>query len=223
MKVGIIGAGPAGLCAIKHSVAFNCDVVAFEQTESIGGTWNFTNETGRDKYGIDVHSSMYQGLFTNIPKEIMSYPDFPYQTHEKSFVSSGEVLKYFHLYAETFDLFKHIRFQHHVLRVCPRFDDKWEFTVRNLRADKLETYVFDAVLVCNGFSAPFMPKIPGQEVFVGKQMHSHLYRSSDNYQNERVLVIGGGERGLRDYRNPIYSFDDFQARAELTYSRTFQR
>jgi dimethylaniline monooxygenase (N-oxide forming) len=196
MKVGIIGAGPAGLCAIKHSIAFDCNVIAFEQNDTIGGTWNYTDKTEKDKFGIDVHSSMYQGLFTNIPKEIMSYPDFPFQAHEKSFVSSGDVLKYFHLYAETFDLLKHIKFLHHVVRVCPRFDDKWEFTVRNLREDKLEMFVFDVVLVCNGFSVPFVPKIPGREVFEGKQLHSHLYRSPESFQNERVLVIGGGQSSL---------------------------
>lgn len=216
MKIGIVGAGPAGkflfvfffsffccqfrllnfstgLCAIKHSVAFNCEVIAFEQNDTLGGTWNYTDEIEHDKYGNDVHSSMYQGLFTNIPKEIMSYPDFPFQTHETSFVSSSEILKYFHLYAETFDLHKHIKFQHHVLRIRPQFDDKWEFTVRNLLADKCETFVFDAVLVCNGFSVPFMPRIPGHDVFTGKQLHSHQYRSSENYRNESVLVIGGGE------------------------------
>ena len=124
----------------------------------------------------------------------MSFPDFPFKTHEKSYVSSEEVLKYFHLYAETFDLLKHIKFQHHVLRVCPQFDGKWMFTVKNLRADKLEMFVFDIVLVCNGFSVPFIPDIPGQEQFSGKQLHSHLYRSSESYQNENVLVIGGGKK-----------------------------
>lgn len=193
MKVGIIGAGPAGLCAIKHCIAFDCDVIAFEQNDTLGGTWNYTDETEKDKHGNDVHSSMYQGLLTNIPKEIMSYPDFPFKTHETSFVSSEEILKYFHLYAETFDLCKHIKFQHLVMRVRPQFDGKWEFTVKNLSTDKCETFVFDAVLVCNGFSVPFIPTIPDHEVFKGKQLHSHQFRSPQCYENEKVLVIGGGE------------------------------
>lgn len=196
MKIGIIGAGPAGLCAIKHAVSFGCDVIAFEQSDKIGGTWNYTDNVEMDKYGLEEHSSMYQGLFTNIPKEIMSYPDLPNRSHERSYVTSDEILNYLHSYADTFDLCKHIKLQHHVMRVRPLMDDKWEFIVKNLLADKCETFVFDAVLVCNGFSVPFMKKIPGQEAFKGKQLHSHLYRSARNYENESVLVIGGGPSGI---------------------------
>jgi dimethylaniline monooxygenase (N-oxide forming) len=184
--------GPAGLTAIKNSIAFGCEVIAFEQNDTVGGLWNYTDETGRDEFGNDVHSSMYQNLLTNIPKEIMAYPDFPFPTHETSYVSSEKVLKYVHLYTETFDLRKHIKFQHHVLRVCPRFDEKWEITVKNILEDKCEMFIADAIFVCNGFSVPLIPKIPGNEVFRGKQSHSHQFRSSEGFKNENVLVIGGG-------------------------------
>lgn len=196
MKIGVIGAGPAGLCAIKQALSFGCDVVAFEQTDKIGGTWNYTDEVEKDKNGLDVHSSMYEGLFTNIPKEIMGFPDFPFPSQVRSFLTSNDVLKYFHLYADTFNLHKNIKFEHHVLRVRPLLDDKWEFIVKNLVDDKIETFFFDSVLVCNGFSVPFIPKLLGQDVFKGKQLHSHQYRKSKNYQNENVLVIGGGPSGI---------------------------
>lgn len=191
MKVGVIGAGPAGLCAIKHCIAFNCEVIAFEQSDQIGGTWNYTDEVEKDKNGVDVHSSMYQGLLTNIPKEIMAFPEFPYPANEKSFLTSSEVLEYLRNYAVTFDLTKHIKFEHHVMRVRPLMNEKWEFVVNNFVADKCETFVFDAVLVCNGFSVPFIPEIPGGDVFKGKKLHSHLYRNSKDFKNEKVLVIGG--------------------------------
>lgn len=60
MRIGVIGAGPAGLCAVKRSLEFGCEVIAFEQSEKIGGTWNLT-EIITDKNGLDVHSSMYEG------------------------------------------------------------------------------------------------------------------------------------------------------------------
>lgn len=198
MKIGVVGAGPAGLCAIKQALSFGCEVTAFEQSDKLGGTWNYTDETGKDKNGLDVHSSMYQGLLTNIPKEIMAFPGFPIATtHDESFLSSQEILNYLHAYAEMFQLLPHIKFEHHVLRVSPRSDDKWEFIVRNFQASgRLETFVFDAVLVCNGFSIPTTPKLPGQQLFNGKQLHSHHYRSSCHYVNENVLVIGGGPSGI---------------------------
>lgn len=196
MKVGVIGAGPAGLCAIKHSLSFGCEVMAFEQCDKIGGTWVYTDEVDKDKNGLDVHSSMYQGLLTNLPKEIMGFPDFPFPTYEKSFVPSEEVLKYLHLFAETFDLLKYVSFEHHVVRVRPLLNDKWEFIVNDLAADKWKTYVFDAVLICNGFSVPYLPKLPGRDLFKGKQIHSHRFRNAKKFANEKVLVIGGGPSGL---------------------------
>lgn len=60
MKIGVVGAGPAGLCAIRQSVAYGCDVVAFEQGKKIGGTWVYTDNVGKNEFGIEEHSSMYQ-------------------------------------------------------------------------------------------------------------------------------------------------------------------
>lgn len=71
MKLCVIGAGAAGICAAKNGLDFGCDVTVFEQTESVGGTWVYTDEVAKDKNGLDVHSSMYQGLYTNLPKEVM--------------------------------------------------------------------------------------------------------------------------------------------------------
>lgn len=127
----------------------------------------------------------------------MSYPDYPYKTSiNRSFISSDEVLEYFHQYAESFDLYKHIKFEHHVLRVRPLMDDKWEFIVKNLQAGECKTHIFDAVLICNGISVPFIRKIDGHDIFEGRQLHSHSYRKAEDYENENVCVIGGGPSGI---------------------------
>lgn len=62
MKIAIIGAGAAGLCAIRHAVekGHMCD--CFEQTDKVGGTWNYSDLIGIDRNGLPVHSSMYKGL-----------------------------------------------------------------------------------------------------------------------------------------------------------------
>lgn len=62
MNIAVIGAGAAGLNAAKHSIANNYKCTVFEQTGEIGGTWVYTDEVGTDKFGIPVHTSMYQGL-----------------------------------------------------------------------------------------------------------------------------------------------------------------
>lgn len=62
MHVAVIGSGTAGLCAAKHAIQSGLNVTLFEQAKQLGGTWVYTDEVGKNEYGIDVHSSMYQGL-----------------------------------------------------------------------------------------------------------------------------------------------------------------
>lgn len=62
MNVAVIGAGTAGLCAAKHSLQNGFKVTVFEQARQVGGTWVYTDKIGTDDFGLDVHSSMYQGL-----------------------------------------------------------------------------------------------------------------------------------------------------------------
>jgi cation diffusion facilitator CzcD-associated flavoprotein CzcO len=63
-RVAIIGAGAAGLCAAKNAAADGQvqEVVVFEQTTQLGGTWVYTDKTGRDVHGLPIHSSMYRDM-----------------------------------------------------------------------------------------------------------------------------------------------------------------
>lgn len=71
MRVAVIGAGSAGLAALRHCSAIinsnnNSDkitqVICYEKTDKIGGTWVYTEATGDDQYGLKIHSSMYKNL-----------------------------------------------------------------------------------------------------------------------------------------------------------------
>ena len=62
-KVGIIGAGAAGLVAAKQILATGfLEPIVWEQTSDIGGTWAYTSNTGQDQHGLPIHSSMYKNL-----------------------------------------------------------------------------------------------------------------------------------------------------------------
>lgn len=62
LNVAVIGAGIAGLCGAKHAISQGYNVTVYEQTEQIGGLWFYTDEVGKDQYGVNIHSPMYQGL-----------------------------------------------------------------------------------------------------------------------------------------------------------------
>ena len=61
-SVCVIGAGPSGLCALRHLKDKFSKVVAFEQGDQLGGLWVYTDQTGEDDDGVLVHSSMYKNL-----------------------------------------------------------------------------------------------------------------------------------------------------------------
>ena len=61
-SVCVIGAGPSGLCALRHLKDKFSKVVAFEQGDQLGGLWVYTDKTGEDDDGVLVHSSMYKNL-----------------------------------------------------------------------------------------------------------------------------------------------------------------
>uniref|UniRef100_A0A8C7XX67 Flavin-containing monooxygenase n=1 Tax=Oryzias sinensis TaxID=183150 RepID=A0A8C7XX67_9TELE len=70
LRVAVVGAGAAGL-------------LVFEATGGVGGTWCYMEHVHED--GRPVYSSM-----TNLPKEVMMFPDFPFASYLSSFLSHQE-------------------------------------------------------------------------------------------------------------------------------------
>lgn len=62
LNVAVIGAGTSGLCSAKYSLQHGYNVTIYEQSEELGGIWYYTDKTGKDQYGIDIHTAMYKGL-----------------------------------------------------------------------------------------------------------------------------------------------------------------
>ena len=107
----MIGAGAAGLAALRH-LSSRLDIfepIAFEQMSCIGGTWNYTDDVGSNHNGIPIHSSMYKNLYTNLPKEVMAFPDFPFPSDLSSYISHWDVLTYLQKYVISFNLHPFIK------------------------------------------------------------------------------------------------------------------
>ncbi len=62
MKIAVIGAGAAGLCAIKTLVQYGHSVVCYERASDVGGTWIYDERRYVDEHGLPIHSSMYNFL-----------------------------------------------------------------------------------------------------------------------------------------------------------------
>ncbi|XP_030828992.1 flavin-containing monooxygenase FMO GS-OX-like 2 isoform X1 [Strongylocentrotus purpuratus] len=208
LKVAVIGGGIAGICAAKHMAVRpdKFEPVVFEKTERIGGTWVYTEETGRDRHGLPIHSSMYSSLKTNLPKEVMAFADFPFDSSLPSFITHTEMLEYIEQFGRHFDLLKYIQFNtmvESVRPVKPSGDTQsvtWEVKVRdveNRESGGPVTSHYDAVMVCNGHYA--LPKIPDMDeldTFSGQILHSHNYRHPETFKDQSILIVGAGSSGM---------------------------
>ncbi|XP_020708737.2 senecionine N-oxygenase isoform X1 [Athalia rosae] len=204
MRIAVIGAGAAGLAALRHctkqSNQTNIEVVCYEQTGEVGGTWVYVPEVGTDAYGLPIHSSMYKSLRTNLPKEVMGFPDYPIPENPKSYLTRAELVDFINSYCNHFMLRQYIQFYHHVEFVEPLSGDdtgKWSVQVEDLTKNQVSIEIFDAVMVCNGhYFQPNIPKISGDSSFKGNMLHSHDYRVPEFFSGKKVVVFGAGPSGM---------------------------
>ncbi|XP_078577103.1 flavin-containing monooxygenase 5-like [Branchiostoma floridae x Branchiostoma japonicum] len=171
-KVAVIGSGASGLTAIKCCLDEGLQPVCFEKGTDIGGLWNFKEEA------LPGFASVYRSTVINASKEMMCYSDFPIPKEYPNFMHHSLVQKYFKMYADNFDLMKHIRFRHHVDHVKPREDfaetGQWDITYTDGEKNETTTEVYDAVMVCTGHHAyPHCPRdsFPGIDEFQGQTTH----------------------------------------------------
>ena len=209
LKVAIIGSGAAGLAAARQFTQRGIEPIVFEKDSLPGGVWNYVRNA-RDR-------PMYQGLRTNLPRELVAYREKPWGSDGKtpSYVTHADVQKYLSDYAEELDLNRFIRYGCRVCRLStvfhefsaastlegeawPKLKLEWHSTTGDASEDAfLHSEMFDAVAVCNGhYSVPSNPTIPGLEAnFSGDIMHSIEYDDPSIFAGKTVLCIGGRASG----------------------------
>lgn len=86
-RVGIVGAGPAGLMAIRHALLNGFEPVAFEKNLGVGGVWN--SQTG----------AVWESMTTNLSKYTCCFRDHPWPQDTTLFPPSREMTSYIDSYA----------------------------------------------------------------------------------------------------------------------------
>ncbi|PIC51093.1 hypothetical protein B9Z55_001745 [Caenorhabditis nigoni] len=182
-KICIIGAGAAGLVTAKHAIKDGHQVEIFEQTDKIGGTWVYSEETG-------CHSSMYKTMKTNLPKQCLEFENVPYTDGLPSFLPHENVLEYLENYSKELSIF----FNTKVTNVT-REEEQWKVTTSTNSAEFESINYYDVVFVCNGhFFEPFNPF--ENSGFVGEMLHSHDYRRAEHFEGKKVVIVGAGPSGI---------------------------
>ncbi|XP_031618998.1 senecionine N-oxygenase-like [Contarinia nasturtii] len=196
LNIAVVGAGVSGLCSAKNALEQGHNVVVYEKSEALGGTWYYTNKTGKDEYGINIYTAMYQVLRTNTPRQIMELPGLQFPKNTPSYPPHEDIWNYLNSYADRFGLKKHIKFHHLVEKIHSIENDQWKIIVKDLPNNKTRTMIYDAVFISiDKLSTLNYPQYEGANEFNGKIMHSHEYRRAEDFHGADVLVIGSGSSG----------------------------
>ena len=98
------------------------------------------------------------------------------------------------MYADKFGLGNYIRFSTRLTRLAQAGDyetsGRWVVTVQHKNDDKETSHEFDAVMICTGmFNNPYRPEFPGLDGFKGKVLHTNDYRTPEEFEDKRAVVI----------------------------------
>ncbi|XP_027106488.1 flavin-containing monooxygenase FMO GS-OX5-like [Coffea arabica] len=207
LKVAVVGAGVSGLVTARELQREGQQVVVYEKSNQIGGTWVYSPQVESDPLSLDpkreiVHSSLYYSLETNLPRRLMGFSDYPFTIRKngelRTFPGHQEVLQFLNNFVQDFGLLDLIRFNTEVVRVEQQ-NDQWVVESRRSTCDELSSSeeIFEAVVVCNGhYTIPKVADLPGIKSWPGKQIHSHNYRVPEPFRDQVVIVIGAGPSAM---------------------------
>jgi cation diffusion facilitator CzcD-associated flavoprotein CzcO len=174
----VIGAGPAGLAAIKSFKQAGLPVEAVERHADLGGQWLYGAES----------SAVYASTHLISSKKTTAFADFPMPADCPAYPGHAQVLQYLREFSAHFGLTPLIRFRTSV-QALAREGEGWRATFSDGSA---RTYA--GVVIANGhLTDPLLPKIPGE--FSGRVMHAKEYRTPDIFEGKAVLVVGMGNTG----------------------------
>jgi cation diffusion facilitator CzcD-associated flavoprotein CzcO len=172
----LIGAGAAGLGALREMVAVGLDVDCFEKSDRVGGHWN----------------TDYDSLYLITSRDVSGFPGYPMPPDYPVYPSRLQVLRYLQGFAAEFGLPDRITFGTEVVACTPEGSaGRGGWTVETSDGRRRH---YDGVLVANGHL--WDPNLPEQSRdFTGLSLHSAQYHNSEQIEGDRVLVVGSGNSG----------------------------
>ena len=175
----VVGAGPAGIVALKVLRQKGIQAVALEREDDVGGNWYF----GRNS------SSVYQSTHLITSKRFTEFPGFPMPDGYPAYPSHEQMLAYTRGFAKHHGLYDSIRFNANMRQATPDAQG-WRLDL----ADNETPLFCDNLIVATGnYWCPRLPSFSGE--FTGRVMHSREYKSPDQVRDKHVVVVGNGNTG----------------------------
>lgn len=173
LRVVVIGAGQAGLSAAYHLVRRGLipyeDFVVLDANEGPGGAWRHRWDSLTFDAAHGLHPLPGAPLLAPDPKE----------------PASAVVSRYYGNYEREFAL-PLVR----PVKVASVSKNEQGFLVTATDGRHWNT---ETLINATGtWDKPYWPAYPGRGSFTGRQIHTHDFRTPDDFSARRVLVVGGG-------------------------------
>lgn len=174
--IAVIGAGQAGLSPAYHlkrqGLAAGRGFVVLDQNPIAGGAWQHR----------------WPSLTLSTVNRIHDLPGLSFAEavpgRGDDVEAAVAVPRYFAEYEGRFELpvYRPVT----VKVVCERAG---RFRIETDR----ETFLARGIINATGtWESPFIPEYPGRELFRGRQLHTHDYRTAEEFRGKHVLIVGGG-------------------------------
>lgn len=175
LRVAVIGAGFGGIgmgAALKR--AGISDFVIFDGGDDVGGVW-------RD--------NTYPGCSCDVPSHLYSLSVAPYRSATTRYPRQPEILDYLRATADNEGLRPHLRLNTAI--VSAAFCDEtgyWTLTTAHGQRYRARTVVW----AVGQLHRPYVPDVPGRDVFAGAMFHSARWNHNIDLRGRRVAVVGTG-------------------------------
>ncbi|MFJ8332087.1 FAD-dependent oxidoreductase [Streptomyces sp. NPDC094437] len=178
VEVVVVGAGQAGLSSAWHLRRVGRepepDVVVLDRSPAPGGAWQFR----------------WPSLTYGRVHGMHALPGMELTGADPERPSSEVVGGYFDRYERAFDL----RVRRPVEVRAVREGEGGRLRVETSDGDWSTRALINAT---GTWDRPFWPRVPGQEAFRGRQLHTATYRGPEEFAGRRVVVVGGGASGTQ--------------------------
>ncbi len=187
-RVAIVGAGPAGLAALRALTAHGVDATAFERGARVGGVWTLE----------DRPTAAYRSLHLITSRPRTEFAEHPMPDGTPDYPSRDAVGRWLESYVERFKLAPRIRLSSPVTSARRRPGGGWD----------VDGERFDALVVASGHNEVAAwpdPAYPGD--FGGDQLHALDFGTGRDHEGKRVLVVGMGNSAM-DIATDVSHFAD---------------
>ncbi|HTF07051.1 MAG TPA: NAD(P)/FAD-dependent oxidoreductase [Asanoa sp.] len=182
MRIGIIGAGVAGLATAKTLLQAGHEVVVVDKTPDVGGVWSATRR--------------YPGLTTQSAKATYGLSDFPMPRDFPEWPTGAQVQEWLAAYTVEFGVDRHLRLNTEVTGARPA-GGAWTLDLLDTRDATRSTETVDRLVVANGvFCEPLIPEFPGRDTFEaagGRVVAGTDVHDAADARGKHVLVVGYGK------------------------------